>query len=276
VIIIVNKLYLGSGAVEKSHKKAILAVSSGTVNEKARKENIEAVEKEIEKNFCGYEVRRAFSSEKIINKLMIRFGIQVDRPVEALSKLKDEAFEEVIIQPLHIIAGDEYESVQNKAESYKAEFKSLKLGRPLLSEAEDYSKVLDAIKGQLPELSEHKAAVFMGHGSSHSADESYITLQNVIDKENLNIFIGTISGKLTITSIIDRLKKKNIEEIILMPLMLVAGNHAIKDMAAEKSSSWKSMFEAEGFKVEVYLWGLGENKKIQKLYVEKLKAAILG
>ncbi len=262
--------------MEKNIKKAILVVSSGTVNEKARKENIEAVEKEIEKNLCDFKVRRAFSSEKIVNKLMIRYGIQIDRPQEALKRLKDEGVEEVIIQPLHIIAGDEYERVQDIAERYKTEFKSLKLGRPLLSEEKDYSKVLEAVKHQLPELSENKAAVFMGHGSSHSADESYATLQNAIDKENLNIFIGTISGKLIITSIIDGLKKKNIKEVILMPLMLVAGNHAIKDMAAEKSSSWKSMLEAEGFKVEVYLCGLGENKAIQKLYVEKLKAAILG
>lgn len=276
MIIIVNKLCLGSETLEKNIKKVILVVSSGTVNEKARKENIEAVEKEIKKNFCDYEVRRAFSSEKIVNKLKIRYGIQVDRPQEALSKLKYEGFEDVIIQPLHIIAGDEYESVQDIAERYKTEFKSLKLGRPLLSEARDYNKVLAAVKLQLPELSENKAAVFMGHGSSHSADESYSALQNAINKENFNIFIGTISGKLVITSIIDRLKKKNIEEVILMPLMLVAGNHAIKDMAAEKSSSWKSMLEAEGFKVEVYLCGLGENKEIQKLYVEKLKAAILG
>jgi sirohydrochlorin cobaltochelatase len=262
--------------VDKNIKKAILVVSSGTVNEKARKENIEAVEKEIERNFYDCEIRRAFSSEKIVNKLMMRYGINVDKPEEALRKLKEDSFEEVIVQPLHIIAGDEYEGVQDIVNKYKAEFKKLELGRPLLSEPVDFDNVLEAIKLQLPELSKHKAAVFMGHGSSHSADESYTTLQKFIDKEKLNIYIGTINGKLTILNIIDRLKKENIEEIILMPLMLVAGNHAIEDMASENSSSWKSMLEAEGFKVEVYLHGLGENKEIQKLYVQKLKATILG
>lgn len=262
--------------MEKSNRKAILVVSSGTVNEKARKENIEVVEKEIEKTFCTYEVRRAFSSEKIINKLKLRYGIYIDGSEEALSKLKADKFEEVIIQPLHIIAGDEYEGVQNIAKRYKAKFKKLELGGPLLSEPDDYSNVLKAIKLQLPELSEHKAVVFMGHGSSHSADESYTILQEHIDKENLNIFIGTINGKITISNIIVRLKKIKTEEIILMPFMLVAGNHAVKDMSSEKSCSWKTMLEAEGFKVEVFLCGLGENKEIQKLYVQKLEAAILG
>ena len=53
-----------------------------------------------------------------------------------------------------------------------------------------------------------------------------------------------------------------------MPLMLVAGDHAINDMAGDEEDSWKSMLEEEGFEIKVYLKGLGENSKIQDKFVK--------
>lgn len=260
--------------MKKEFKKSILVVSSGTVDENARKQNIEAVEKEIEKNFSDYEIRRAFSSEKIVNKLALTYGVYINRPEEALIKLKEEGFSQVILQPLHLIAGDEYEDIQRVAEKFKDDFDTITLGKPLLYTLCDCEKVLEASKSQLPMLNKDMAVVLIGHGSDHIADESYSTFQRLIDKQNLNIFVGTIKGKLTASSIIDRLKRNNIKQVLLMPLMLVAGAHAVKDIASCEKNSWKSILEKEGFSVEMYLHGLGENKEIQKLYVEKLKTEI--
>jgi sirohydrochlorin cobaltochelatase len=166
-------------------KKAILVVSSGTVNEKARRENIEAVENEIKKNFAEYEVRRAFSSEKIINKIINRYGVYIDKPEQALNKLIQENFDEVVIQPINIIPGDEYENIKNTAEKFN--FKKLIIGTPLLYNYNDYDKVIEAVKFQMPKLKENAAVVLMGHGTNHSADECYSIFQSVIDKEDLNI-----------------------------------------------------------------------------------------
>ena len=56
--------------------------------------------------------------------------------------------------------------------------------------------------------------------------------------------------------------------------MVVAGDHANNDMAGDEEDSWKSVFTAAGYEVEVILRGLGELEDIQKLYVAHAQAAI--
>ena len=55
----------------------------------------------------------------------------------------------------------------------------------------------------------------------------------------------------------------------MMPLMMVAGDHANNDMAGDEPDSFKSQLLAEGFKVSTYIHGLGENAAVQKLFVER-------
>ena len=48
--------------------------------------------------------------------------------------------------------------------------------------------------------------------------------------------------------------------------MLVAGDHAINDMASDEEDSWKTILEKEGFNVKVHVKGLGENPYIQEKF----------
>ena len=51
--------------------------------------------------------------------------------------------------------------------------------------------------------------------------------------------------------------------------MFVAGDHAKNDIAGE----WKEELEKRGYKVNVYLKGLGENPAIQDLFIQHAKFA---
>jgi sirohydrochlorin cobaltochelatase len=86
-----------------------------------------------------------------------------------------------------------------------------------------------------------------------------------------NVFIGNVEGYPELENVIPRLKKEGIEELILMPLMLVAGDHAQNDMAGEDEDSWVNVLKRENFKIETYLHGLGKNVKFQKLYINLIK-----
>ena len=57
----------------------------------------------------------------------------------------------------------------------------------------------------------------------------------------------------------------------LVPLLLVAGDHACHDMAGDDPESWKSQLEVAGFTVRCTLEGLGRLPGIQQLYCAKLK-----
>ncbi|MCG4586449.1 sirohydrochlorin cobaltochelatase, partial [Anaerosalibacter bizertensis] len=70
------------------------------------------------------------------------------------------------------------------------------------------------------------------------------------------------------------LKERKIEKVKLMPFMLVAGDHAINDMAGDEEDSWKNRLLKEGFKVETYVKGLGENEKIRDIFVSHLDSII--
>jgi cobalt chelatase len=58
-----------------------------------------------------------------------------------------------------------------------------------------------------------------------------------------------------------------------MPLMMVAGDHANNDMAGDEPDSHKSILMKEGFKVNTYIHGIGENGLIRGLFVDRANEA---
>ena len=79
-----------------------------------------------------------------------------------------------------------------------------------------------------------------------------------------------------IENIIPRLKENKIDRVILMPFMLVAGNHALNDMAGNGNNSWEKILKEEGFQVTTYIHGLGENKAYQEIYLKHIEDCIDG
>lgn len=256
-------------------KKAILVVSFGTSYPETRKLTIEAVENKIKQNFPDYEIRRAYTSGIIRRKIKKQENICIDSTKEALEKLKNDNFEEVIVQPLHIIPGIEYDDVKDVVSEYKDKFNKLIIGEPMLYEDEDYKLVINALNKQIEELDKNKSFVIMGHGTSHYANASYALLQYMLEEAGLsNVFVGTVEGYPTLDNVIRRLNEKNIKDVILMPFMLVAGDHAQNDMAGSSDDSWKSILKRNNINSEAYIHGLGENKFIQDIYISKIKSLL--
>ena len=262
-------------------KKAILVVSFGTTHEDTRKVTIDAIEEKIKNTFSDYDMRRAFTSHIILRVLKNRDNIHVDTPEEALEKLKNEGYNEVIVQPLHVIPGVEFDyinNVVNRYKEYKA-FENIVVGRPLIcfkgeedGVPDDYSVMVDALSKQLPQKD---TVILMGHGTNHIANAVYCCFESVLrDRGFKNVHVATVEGYPTLDRVIPNVIADGSTEVTLMPLMLVAGDHAKNDMAGEEEDSWKSILEAEGFKVKIYLHGLGENSEIQDIYIQHIKDVI--
>lgn len=255
-------------------KKAILVVSFGTSYLEPLKNSIENVENKIRNQFKDYDVYRAFTSHMIIKKLEIVHGLIVEKPEELLERLYIEGYEEVIIQPLHIIPGEEFSYIKNIEVYFKDKFKSIKVGRPIFyyqgieGFPEDYSLFIKSIKGI---IEGEEAVVMMGHGTVHPSNAVYGALQSVLNDEGYkNVFVGTVKGYPNFISVLNKIKKRGIKKVLLMPLMLVSGNHAINDMTSEKENSWKSMLEAEGIEVKLWTKGLGEVDEFAQLYIDRV------
>jgi len=264
-------------------KKAILVVSFGTTYLDTLKLSIESTENKIKATFPNYEVRRAFTSRIVIKKLAKRDGIQIDTEKQALERLQAEGYKEVFIQPLYVAAAEEYEKLRKVSVhcAHAKVFDKIILGRPLLyytgqkGNPDDYLIAIKAIDTQLPKLKHQEAIVLMGHGGVHPANTAYAALQMKLEEAKLNnTFVYTVEGFPSLDGVIEKLKDKKVKNVTLMPFMLVAGDHANKDMAGDGEDSAKSQLHKAGFKVDLYFHGLGENLAIQDIYVQHLKDAI--
>lgn len=261
---------------ESEVKPVILVVSFGTSYNDTREKTIYAIENRIADAYPDYEVRRAFTSQIIIDKLKERDNLEIDNIEEALERLVNDGVKTLIVQPTHIMSGYEYDDVVEAVESYRDKFDELAIGAPLLTSDEDYESLANAVVEETAEYNEDGTAiVFMGHGTEHEANASYAKFQELFTANgNDNYYIGTVEATPSIDDIVADLKEGSYTRVVLEPLMVVAGDHANNDMAGDEDDSWKSILEGEGYEVECVLKGLGEFESVQDIYVAHVNDAI--
>lgn len=253
-------------------QKGILVTSFGTTFEETRKLCIESIEDRVKEEFKDCLVLRAFTSRVVISRLKKNNNYFVDNPTEALEKMKENGIKDIYVQPLLIIEGVEYDKIKKEVSDFLDDNKdfNIKIGKPLLTSDLDYEKSVEVLN--LEQDKNHSGIVFMGHGTYHSADVAYEKLQKTINKMGYNnVFIGTVEGDRDLDDIMVELVDKKINNVIIKPFMLVAGDHATNDMASDDEDSWKSILEKNNIKVETEIKGLGETKGIQDIFIDHLK-----
>lgn len=256
-------------------KEAILVVSFGTSHRETAEKTIGAVERDIRAKYPDKEVRRAYTSSMILKVLKKRDGVHIDNVPEALDRLLADGFTHLIIQPTHIIPGWEYEKLLRETEPYRARFSHLECSLPLLAGIRDHKEVCEAIVHQFPQLSSDEVLVLMGHGTSHPTDTIYAALDYRFKAMgNENIFMGTVEGYPSLEEVIPMVSQRSPKRVLLLPFMVVAGDHASNDMAGDDEDSWKSQFTAAGFSVTPILKGLAEFPEIRAIYLRHLEECL--
>ena len=254
-------------------KQAILAVSFGTSYWNTMEKTIGATERAIAEAFPEWEIRRAFTSGVILKKLQRRDGIHIDTVPEAMEALLAEGYDRVIVQPTHIMHGEEYEKLCSLVKPYQNRV-SLSVGMPLLHELSDYQSLCEALTDWLPKPAENEAIVLMGHGSEHFANASYSQMDYMLASLSQPIYIGTVEGYPGLEQIMDRLKARpEVRRVLLAPFMLVAGDHAQNDMAGDENS-WKIRLEEQGYQVRCLMRGIGECPAVRGLFVKHCRQAL--
>lgn len=256
---------------------AILVVSFGTSYNDSRDITIGAIEDAIAKKFPEYEVRRAFTSQIIIDILEEREGLEIDNVEEALDRAAADGVKNLVVQPTHLMDGYEYTDLVNALADYEDKFDQIAVGEPLLTSDADYDAVVQAITGKTASYDDGETAIcFMGHGTEADSNAVYATLQNKLTEAGYeNYYIGTVEAEPSLDDVKEALKAKGTyKKVVLEPLMVVAGDHANNDMAGDEEDSWKTVLTNEGYEVECLIEGLGQIPAIQELYVEHAQAAV--
>ena len=276
----------------------LLVVSFGTSFNDSRAEDIKGIEDALAKAYPDWSVRRAFTAQIIINHVQARDDEVIDNMQQALDRAVANGVKNLVVQPTHLMHGAEYDEMTEAIDGYKDKFESVAIAEPMLGEVGDDATVINDDKKAVAQAITDEACkeagfdsmdaaaeagtafVFMGHGTSHTANITYDQMQTQM--ENLgfkNAFIGTVEGKPEDTAcdkVIEKVKEAGYKNVVLRPLMVVAGDHANNDMAGDDEDSWKSQFVASGNfeNVDTQIAGLGEIPEIQQIYVAHTKAAI--
>ena len=276
----------------------LLVVSFGTSFNDSRAEDIGGIEKALAAAYPDWSVRRAFTSQIIINHIYARDGEKIDNVDHALERAVKNNVKNLVVQPTHLMHGAEYDELVAATEAYKDKM-SITIAEPLLCEVGADATVINADKeavakaavaaavadagaADLAALDADKTAiVFMGHGTAHVAKITYEQMQAQMDALGYkNVFIGTVEGEPESTScesVIEAVKSAGYTKVILRPLMVVAGDHANNDMAdPEDEESWVSQFTASkaSEKIDTQIAGLGRIADVQALYVAHTAAAL--
>lgn len=258
-------------------KPAILVVSFGTSYASSRHATIGAIESDIREAFPAYDVRRAFTSQIIIDHIEKDTGRHIDNFEEAMDKLVAEGVTEVIVQPTHLMDGYEYTDIKDSLANYEEKFDKIALGAPLLASTEDQEAVAEALKAAMERYEDEDTAIcLMGHGTEADSNSVYATMQDVFASLGYtNYFVATVEATPTFDDVAKAAKEAGFTKAVLRPLMVVAGDHANNDMAdTSDPESFASVMADAGFEVQSVIEGLGQLADIDEIYVSHVQNAI--
>ena len=138
--------------------------------------------------------------------------------------------------------------------------------------------MIQAVVNSTAEYDDGQTAIcLMGHGTEAESNQVYGKMQEMFKEAGYaNYYVGTVEASPSLDDVMAAVKEGEYENVVLMPLMIVAGDHANNDMAGEDADSWKSMFNASGAfeSVDAQIAGLGQIPAIQELYVAHTGAVI--
>ena len=276
----------------------ILVVSFGTSFNDSRVKDVKSIEDALQEAFPDWSVRRAFTAQIIINHVQARDGEAIDNMEQALDRAVANGVKELVVQPTHLMHGAEYDEMMDALDAYRDKFEKIAVAEPLLGEVGSDATVINADKEAVAKAvvadtaadggfadaaaaaEQETAFVLMGHGTAHVAKVTYSQMQTQMEKLGYdNVFIGTVEGEPEETAceaVIEAVKAAGYKNVILRPLMVVAGDHANNDMAGDEEDSWKSMFQDAGCfdSVTAQIAGLGSIEAVRDLYVAHTQTAI--
>ncbi|GBD97481.1 MAG TPA: cobalamin biosynthesis protein CbiK [Nitrospirae bacterium] len=224
-------------------KPAILIAAFGT---SARGGVVyEIFDRLVKKKFSWLETRWAYTSE-IIREKTGHPGV-----TEALASLEAEGYRRVVVQPLHVFPGTEYQILSEVCESFPG-LRTI-VGETLLHRWRFVEEALDIVS--IDFLSpEEGINMIAAHGTPLAADPANILclgLDNLLSHRYDNVFLSTLEGIPGRESAFRKvqMKKQGWQRARLIPFMYVAGLHVEEDLMGE-DNSFMTALEETGFEVD--------------------------
>lgn len=247
----------------------IVLVASGTASRAS--DTYHLLENRCRKRFPAHPILWAYSSERVRELALERRGLKLPSPDETLAELVRESHRDAVVQPVHLICGEEFHQVVRSANAADL---SAVIGNPLLSGPEDLQSMVDALAPTIGTPTD-TAILLVGHGTLHPAGLIYELFHRYLqDRYGNGVQVKVLKGHPGFHGAGHALRESGYHRVELIPLMLVAGAHARKDIDGEKETSVRRQLEQEGLAVNARIQGLLELPAVVEIFCDHIDRAL--
>ena len=221
----VDKLRTAAAPV-KTGKTAIVTSFFGSTVESALKAYDE-IENAVRKKYPEIPLFRAYTSGMVRRKR----GNDVPSPAARLQELFLAGYDTVHILAGYLTPGAEYDKLKQTAEVFSMRMK-VTVTKPPLSDPESLRKFLPGVLKAVP--ADHFGKVlFMGHGNADGRSAfAYLAVAAELKKANPNYYLACVEGEPSPDPVMEQFRK---DKVLLVPFMLVAGDHALNNLAGDRT-----------------------------------------
>jgi sirohydrochlorin cobaltochelatase len=230
----------------KLHEKPAIIITAFGSSSRA-KAAIDSFAHRIKEQYREYDIFWAYSSEIIRRKEGTK-SLQ-----ETLAHVETLGYRKVVVQPLHIFPGTEYQQIAETCEFFPGV--RVFLSETLMHRWDFIEETLAVVETEF--LPEHEGLNILAlHGTPLAADPVnviYLGINNMISDLYTNVLAASIEGIPYYNAVLKRIKRLKLntkyKKVKIIPMMFLAGIHVEDDLMGTENS-WRCDLEKLGFTVE--------------------------
>lgn len=262
--------------------KGIIIASFGSIYKEAVNTSIGVIESKVRTLYSNMEVRRVFLSDALVDKWNDKYDEHISSFTETMQEFNRMGIDEVYIQPITLVADQCYQQMRKQAlkflHSSEYGFTQISIGKPLLTSlgiknyADDYEATLDGILHHVNTKALNKSIILMANGQNQL---EFSTLQlKAMYGAAPNVAVFTTNGFPTFKQALTLVDRMGHQDVLVVPLALIGSAHLMDYLGGERSDSIYALLAEEGYNVDIWNEGLGENPYVQDLFLKHLGQAV--
>lgn len=262
--------------------KGIIIASFGSIYKEAVNTSIGVIESKVRTLYSNMEVRRVFLSDALVDKWNDKYDEHISSFTETMQEFNRMGIDEVYIQPITLVADQCYQQMRKQAlkflHSSEYGFTQINIGKPLLTSlgiknyADDYEATLDGILRHVNTKALNKSIILMANGQNQL---EFSTLQlKAMYGAAPNVAVFTTNGFPTFKQALTLVDRMGHQDVLVVPLALIGSAHLMDYLGGERSDSIYALLAEEGYNVDIWNEGLGENPYVQDLFLKHLGQAV--
>ena len=253
--------------MQEGDKAVVVAVHVGAEDAVSR-QNIDRFNARMREAYPEYDFREAWTSRSLIRQMSSNGVTYIPTPDELFSQLKKDGYTHVLIQSSNIVNCNEMQFLRYAVEAERGQFKQIRLGEPLLSNAADYEEAVKATAAAYG--SEKEANVLICSGAEDVGSPQYALLDYTLhDKDYKGWFVGTTDGYPSLESLMKQLKMQKVKKVHLIPFVFAISAQNTSDITEE----WTQHLQKAGYKVTAEMHSLADVDAIMDIFERHIRHA---